>query len=220
MAEGYFMKGLSHVQQQNYELASVEFNRSIQTDSNFKQSYYMLGVISDQRGQYDAAVDYFKEALDRDSNYAEAYNALGVTYSRQQKWKDALKAYKKALENKLYPTPHVVYLNIGRLYRDQKDYDKAVEAYGEAKRHANQDFIIYELGSTLLDAGRVKEAIKEFREGVIMSPQNANIRLSLGIALLKDGNKKSAMEEFRKAGELAPNSAAALQAKDYIKTLR
>lgn len=220
MAEGYYMKGLSHLQEKNYELASVEFNRSIQTDSNYKQSYYMLGVISDYRGQYDAAIAYYKEAIDRDPDYSEAYNAMGAAYSKKQKWKDALKAYKKALENKLYTTPHVPYVNIGRLHMAQKDYGKAIEAYRDAKRHAKQDFVIYELGTALFESGKIKESINEFREGIGISPQNANLRYSLAVALLKDGNKKSALAEFKKAAELAPGSELAQQAKEYIKTLR
>lgn len=220
MAEGYFMKGLSHMKEKNYELASVEFHRSVQTDSDYKQSYYMLGIISDDRGQYDSAVTYYKEAIDRDAGYSEAYNALGVVYSKQQKWSLALKAFKKALENKLYTTPHVPNLNIGRLYMAQKEYDKAIEAYRDAKRLAKMDFIIYELGNALLEAGRVRESIAEFREGAGISPQNANFRYSLALALLKDGNKNAALAEFKKAAELAPGSDIGRQAKDYIKTLR
>jgi len=220
MAEGYYMRGLSHYQGKNYELASVEFNRSLQSDNNYKQSYYMLGIISSDQRKLDDAVKYYKEAIDRDSNYSEAYNALGTVYSRQQKWKEALKYFKKALENKLYPTPHVPYLNIGRLYMAQKDYDKAVDAYREAKRYANQDFIIYELGTALFEAGRIKEAVNEFQEGVGLVPQNANLRYSLALALLKDGNKKAALAEFKKTSELAPGSDIAQKAKDYIQTLR
>jgi pentatricopeptide repeat protein len=220
MAEGYYMKGLSHFQEKNYELASVEFNRSIQTDNRYKQSHYMLGIISDYRGQFEAAVDHYREAIEIDSDYSEAYNALGTAYSRQQKWKEALKAYQRAIENKLYPTPHVPYLNIGRVYIAQKEYDKAVEALRNAKRYANQDFIIYELGTALLDSGRIKESIVEFREGVTIAPQNATMRYSLGVALLKDGNKRAALAEFQKTAELAPGSQIAAQAKEYIQTLR
>ncbi len=220
MAEGYYMKGISYYQGKNYELASVEFNRSLQSDSNYKQSYYMLGIISSDQGKLDDALKYYKKAIDRDSNYSEAYNALGTVYSRQQKWKEALKYFKKALENKLYPTPHVPYLNIGRLYMAQKDYDKAVDAYREAKRYANQDFIIYELGTALFEAGKIKEAVNEFQEGVGIAPQNANLRYSLALALLKEGNKKAALAEFKKTSELAPGSDLAQKAKDYIQTLR
>lgn len=220
MAEGYFMKGLSHMQEKNYELASVEFNRSIQTDNDNKKSYYMLGLISDHRGKYDEAIDYFKEAIGRDSLYSEAYNAMGATYSKQKKWKEALKAYNRALENKLYTTPHLPYVNIGRLYMEQKEYDKAIEAYRDAKRYAKQDFIIYELGTAFMESGKTKDAISEFREGVEMSPRNADFRYSLAGALLKQGNKKEAIAEYKKAAELAPGTETAAKAKQYIKTLR
>lgn len=220
MAEGYYMKGYSYFQEKKYELASVEFNRSIQTDSHYKQSFYMLGIISDYRGKYEDAINYYNEAIAIDADYSEAYNAMGADYFYQKKWKEALKAFKKALENKLYPTPHLPYINIGRVYMAQKDYDKAVEAFREAKRYANLDFVIYELGTALLDSGKIKEAIKEFREGVAISPQNANLRYSLAVALLKEGNRKAALAEFQKAADLAPGSEISLQAKDYIKTLR
>lgn len=220
MAEGYFMRGLSHLQEKNYELASVEFHRSIQTDSDYKQSYYMLGIISDYRGQYQEAVAYYKEAVDRDSDYSEAFNAMGVAYSKQQKWKEAIKVFHKALENKLYTTPHVPYLNIGRAYMAQNKYDKAIEAYREAKRNAKQDFIMYELGTALVEAGKIKEAISEFSEGTAISPQNATLRYSLALAYLKVGRKREALAEFRKVAELAPGSDIGQQAKEYIKTLR
>jgi Tfp pilus assembly protein PilF len=220
MAEGYYMKGYSFFQDGKYELAWAEFNRSIQTDSSYKQSYYMLGVICEYREQYDLAVVNFKEAVDRDPNYSEAYNAMGTSYSKQKKWKEALKAYNKALENPLYTTPHITYVNIARLYMEQKNYEKAVEAYRDAKRYSKQDFILYELGMALFDAGRVKDAIKEYREAVAIAPQNALVRYQLGIALVRDGNKKAALDEFKKTMELAPGSEVAMQAKDYIRTLR
>ncbi len=220
MAEGYYMKGYSFFQEGKYELAWAEFNRSVQADSSYKQSYYMLGIICQYREQYDLSVANFREAINRDPNYSEAYNAMGTSYSKLKQWKEALKAYHKALENPLYTTPHITYVNIGRVYSEQKDYPKAVEAFRDAKRYSKQDFILYELGMALYDAGRVKEAIQEYQEGIKMSPQNALLRYRLGIAFVKDGNKKAALEQFRKTTEIAPGSEVALQAKDYIKTLR
>ena len=220
MAEGYYMKGLSYLQDKNYERALSEFHRSIQTDSSYKWSYYYLGYISDVQDKLNDAVNFYKQALSIDSDFSEAYNALGAAYSRQQKWNEALKAYSKALENKLYTTPNLPWLNIGRVYMAQKNYNKAIEAYREAKSYVKQDFIIYELGSALFEAGKTKEAISEFQEGVGLAPQNAALRYSLALALLKGGNKKGAVREFKKAAELAPKTEIAQKANDYIKTLR
>jgi Tfp pilus assembly protein PilF len=220
MAEGYYTQGLSHLQQKNYELASVEFNRSIQTDSNYKQAYYGLGIINDYQGRLDDARKYYEEAIDRDPKFSEAYNALGVVYSKQQKWDEAIEAFQKALDNKLYTTPHVPYLNLGDLYMARKEYAKAAEAYRESKRFVNLELTTIKLGTALYESGKTKEAISEFQEAVALSPRNAATRFSLGVALLKDGNKKSALAEFKKVVELDPKSEIAQKAKDYIKTLR
>ena len=220
MAEGYYQKGLAYLQEKNYEMASVEFNRSVQTDSSYKMSYYSLGLISDFQGKYDDAVKYYKKAISLDDNYSEAHNALGRVYSEQQKWDDALKSFNKALENKLYTTPHVVYMNIGHVYMRQKDYNKAAEAFRNAKRFVNQDFIIYWLGTALFEGGKTSEAVTEFREGVGLAPQSADMRYGLALALLKNGDKRAAAAEFKKAAELAPKSEIAQKAKDYLKALR
>ena len=220
MAEGYYMKGVSYLQKKNYELALVEFQRSIQTDKKSKNAYFALGSVSETMGKFADAEGYYKEALDIDPEFSEAYNALGVVYSRQERWKDALKAFHKSLENKLYTTPHVAYYNMAHVYMAQKNYEKAIEAYRDSKRFANYDQTIYELGTALFEAGKVKEAISEFKEGVSLSPGNAYIRYGLALALMKDGNKKAALEEFKKTAELAPKSELAQKAKDYITTLR
>jgi superkiller protein 3 len=220
MAEGYFQKGLAYFQDKNYEMASVEFHRSIQTDRSNKLSFYYLGVISDVQGKLEEATKYYKASIGLDEDFSEGYNALGAVYSKQQRWSDAIKNYQKALENKLYTTPHIPYLNMGRVYMAQKEYSKAVEAYRDAKRYVNQDFIIYELGIALFEAGRIKEAISEFQEGVGLAPQDASMRYRLALAFLKDGSKKAAVIEFKKAAELAPKSEVALKANEYLKTLR
>lgn len=220
MAEGYYMKGLSHLEHKNLEMAFVEFQRAIQTDKNNKWAYYGLGIISDMQGKFDDAVKYYTEALDIDSDFSEAHNALGVVYFKQQKWKDAIKSFRRALDNKLYTTPHVPYLNMGDLYMAQKDYEKAIASYRESKRFANHDIVILKLGTALFEAGRVKEAISEFQEGIGLAPKNAAMHYGLGLALLKDGNKKAAIAAFKKTIEISPGTELAQKAEEYIKTIR
>jgi len=220
MAEGYYTKGIAYLQDKNYEGAYVEFNRSIQTDSTYKNAYYGLGIISDYQGKLDSAQKYYEKAIDLDDKFSEAHNALGVVFSKQRKWKDAIKAFEKALANKLYTTPHIAYLNMGDVYLAQKDYAKAIEQYRESKRFANLEFTILKLGAALLEAGKTRDAIAELQEGASLAPQSANMRYNLALALLKDGDKKHAVIEFKKAADLAPKTDIAQKANDYIKTLR
>jgi Tfp pilus assembly protein PilF len=219
VAEGYFDKGLSYVQSNDTANAMAEFHRSIQTDPDNKQSYYMLGLIYFRQGKLQDAEQYLQEAVGIDDQYSDAYNALGVVYSTQKKWKEALRAYNAALENKLYATPHVTYLNMGDMYMAQQDYAKAVDAYRDSKRIVSTDVTILRLGDALVKAGRTREAVVEFQEGLKLAPQNPDLHFALAQAYLKDGDKKSALTEFRKVAELAPKTDLARAARDYIATL-
>ena len=219
MAEGYYDRGISHLQSKDFEKAMVEFQRSINTDPKYKMSYYAMGMTYDMMGKLSDAEKYYKETINIDSEFSDAYNSLGTIYMKQKKWKEALKAFQKALQNKMYATPNITYVNIGDVYLNLEDYPKAVEAYQEAKRYATQDYIIYRLGMALTRAGRTKEAIGELQEGVALTPKNPDMRLALGLALLKDGNKNAAIVEFKKVMELVPQSDAANTARDYINTL-
>jgi len=219
IAEGYYERGLSHLQTKDYEKALVEFQRSINTDSKNKKPYYAMGMVYDLMGKYDEAEKYYKECINIDAEFSDAHNALGTIYMKQKKWKEALKSFQRALSNKMYATPHITYVNMGDVYMTLEDYPKAVEAYREAKRYASQDYIISRLGMALMKSGSTKEAIAEFQDGVVLTPKNPDMRLDLARALLKDGNKRSALAEFRKVVELAPQSDNARIARDYIKTL-
>ena len=219
MAEGYYNRGINHLQTKDFEKAMVEFQRSINTDPKFKMSYYAMGMAYDMMGKLNDAEKYYKEAIDLDHEFSDAYNSLGTVYMKQKKWKEALKAFQKTLQNKMYATPNIAYVNIGDVYLNLEDYPKAIEAYQEAKRYANQDYIIYRLGIALFRSGKTKEAIGELQEGVALTPKNPDMRLALGLALLKDGNKNAAITEFKKVVELAPQSDAAKTARDYVNTL-
>jgi type IV pilus assembly protein PilF len=218
-AEGYYNRGITHLQSKDYEKALVEFQRSVQTDSKYKLSYYAMGTVYDYMGKYGEAEKYYKEAIDIDPDFSDAYNSLGTVYMKQKKWKEAIKSLKKALDNKMYATPNITYVNLGDVYFTLEDYPKAVDAYRDAKRYVNQDFIIYRLGMALMKVGNTKEAIGELQEGVSLTPKNPEMRLALALALLKDGDKRSAVAEFKKVVELAPKSDAAKTAQDYIITL-
>ena len=219
MAEGYYGRGLSHLQSKDYEKALVEFQRSINTDPKYKMSYYATGMVYDLMGKYSDAEKYYKDTLDIDPEFSDAHNALGTIYMKQKKWKEALKSFQRALNNKMYATPNITYVNMGDVYMTMEDYPKAIEAYREAKRFVSQDYIMYRLGMALLKAGNTKEAVTEFQEGVSLTPKNTDMRLALALALLKDGNKRSALAEFRKVVELEPQGDNAKVARDYIKTL-
>lgn len=75
-----------------------------------------------------AALPYYQKALKFNPQLAEAYFDLGVLYEQQGKKTEAKKAYEQALAISATPKYRD---NLAYWYFKQRNYDKAVELYGE-----------------------------------------------------------------------------------------
>jgi Flp pilus assembly protein TadD len=64
----------------------------------------------------------------------------------------------------------------------------------------------YNLGIELDLAGKMDDAISEFREAVRLRPDFAKAHERLGVALFIKGDEKGALEEYRKAFTLDPRN--------------
>jgi Flp pilus assembly protein TadD len=67
------------------------------------------------------------------------------------------------------------------------------------------------LGVSLVDAGRLDEAIEQYTEVLRQDPAHANAHVNVGVALARKGNMSEAIEHFSRAVELAPTDETARQ---------
>ena len=65
------------------------------------------------------------------------------------------------------------------------------------------------LGSALMQAGRVDEAIGQFQEVLVIDPDNAEAYYNLGIAFSQTGRMDEAIADYRKTLEIAPGMGKA-----------
>lgn len=91
--------------------------------SEMAETYFAAGL--DQ-----VAEELFRQAIDAAPRDVHLYNRLGVALRRQQKHRQALEYYQKAL--KLDPNNEKVHFNLGVLYFDLGETDRAREAMGLA----------------------------------------------------------------------------------------
>ena len=66
---------------------------------------------------------------------------------------------------------------------------------------------LFTRGSQRLKAGRLAEAVEDFREMIALDARDATARMYLGITLAQAGDQKAALEQYTKALPLAPNNA-------------
>ena len=97
------------------------------------------------------------------------------------------------------------YLQQGDRFSQDKQYDKAVDAYKQAIRvNATLAAAYHGLGAVYLRMGRTPDALEPFQTAVRLEPQNAIAHLNLGITLAALRRPDEALVEMNDAKQLNP----------------
>lgn len=143
-AIAHYKLGVSQLNENNIQLAFVEFQKAYELNPEDKEVLNGIGIIYLLHFEnYPKAVEFFQKAVHVDSNFSEAYNNLGFAYEKSRMYKEAIESYKKALSNLVYRTPEKAYYNLGRAYYRSGMYDEAIEAYIEASRRMGDFYPSY-----------------------------------------------------------------------------
>jgi len=114
-------------QARQYLKESLKFGQSFMTDNCAETAEILL-----QAGLDEAAEGLLTESIKSQPENVILYNKLGVALRRQGKHLEALKCYQRALQ--LTPKSEKVYYNIGILYFDLGEKEKAYESFRTALR--------------------------------------------------------------------------------------
>jgi len=115
--------------------------------------------------------------------------------------KDAERAYHLALD--LDPKMADAHLNLGKLYHDAKEWQKAEAHYRSAAEHAPCDpEPHFNLGVLMEDLKRSSDAICAYGEAIRQDPAFADAHYNLGLLLESLGKKAAAIAHLRTARKL------------------
>lgn len=143
-ASAHFKLGVSHYNENNVQMAFIEFQKAYEYNPNDKEVLNGIGIIYLLKFEdYGKAKDFFEKAIKIDKDFAEAHNNLGYAYEKLGKNNEAIDEYKKAISNLLYRTPEKAYYSLGRLYYRAKRYDEAIEVYNKALKRAPDYYPCY-----------------------------------------------------------------------------
>lgn len=142
-------------------------------------------------------IDYFIEIYD---SVDEAMRAFRDTSTiAEKKWKKVIEITPE------YPD---AYYNLGNVYRNQKQFDKAVIEYKKAleinPRYAECHNAI---GEVLLEKGNEEAAMECFKKAYEINPNFADCLFNLGKSYNNRNMLKEAIAQYRKAVELNPTYA-------------
>ncbi|MEZ5286575.1 MAG: carboxypeptidase regulatory-like domain-containing protein [Vicinamibacterales bacterium] len=116
----------------------------------------------------------------------------------------AIAAY-QAMVDKV-PALTALYLQIGGLHRQQKQYDQAIEAYKKVPAgDTNADKAKIEIGMTLLEKNDLAGAEAALMEVAQSTSANKEVFYNLGEVKFAKGETDAAVEYYQRAADIDPN---------------
>ena len=106
-----------------YDDAAAEYSQAVRINPTSTTEWYSLGQAYEQTGNYAGAEQAFNEI--RGQSPEEAAFGLGQTYHLMGDYDDAVSELQSAIA--IDPTQEDAYYELGRVYTDQKEFDKAQE---------------------------------------------------------------------------------------------
>jgi type IV pilus biogenesis/stability protein PilW len=207
-ASAHYQIGLSYYNENNIQMAYIEFQKALEFNPYNKEVLNAIGTIHLLRFEdFQKAVDFFQRAIKVDAKFSEAHNNLGVAYEKTGRFNDAIDFYKKALSNTMYQSPEKAYNNLGRVYYRLGRYDEAIDAYKGAIRRVN-DFYpsYYGLALCYNSKGQYGDAASAIERAIELDP-------------IYKGDRDRAMEDLKNK-KLTAKGEEVKDISDYIEILR
>jgi protein O-mannosyl-transferase len=127
-----------------------------------------------------------------------------ITVRRNRDWKDDLTLWSKTVSQS--PNSGVAHGNLGRVYLERGQLDKATAEYRKAiKLLPNYFKGYYGLGGVYGQKGDIAKAIDNYKKSLALNPGFADAHYNLALLYHKQGSLQEAIQHYLKAIELAPD---------------
>lgn len=176
----------------------------------------LWGVLTFERTKvWRDGVTLWKDALVQEPDLATAHLNLAYAYLDQNKTAPAFRHAEEAL--RLGGDDWDVYVLLGNLFFQQKDFSKAKDYYRKTLRFFRPDRRAYalfnNLGNIYVQEGpnRDPQAVFYYQQASILDPSAFEPLFNLGMIYKKQGKPGEALSYFRRASVLNPDYEPALQ---------
>lgn len=133
---------------------------------------YNKGVMLFKKKEFSMAAGYLSRAVQLEPTNGAYWNVYGLSLAQMGELDAAIDAFRKALEAE--PDLTDIHNNLGMVYTEKKDYDKALEEYGlvlQDKTYPNPEFPYFNIGLLKLKQGKEEEAMVAFEQVVTIKPE-------------------------------------------------
>ncbi len=202
-AEYYFKEGLRLQEQDQLELAIVQYERALAEDLKYARAHANLCLARLLTGQLDKAEHHCQLALKLDPDIHEIHHNLGLLRRLQGRNQEAVEAFRKALEiDPFYAESHYL---LGTLLAQDKHLEDAEHHFREAiNNRPDYRTAHFQLGLLLQQQGRDAEAVPHFLKTLAVEDERTPVCLYvLAHSYARLGDLRNAMGSAAQALETA-----------------
>lgn len=196
----------------DYTLAKNIYSTVLQTREYSGEAHYgmgkceeALGNLEDSRKHYEEAIAYIP-SLEIYESLARVLKKLGRSEYQGEVLERALLI--KGIEDKkrfsLLVDAGSAWVKAGSHERAKGHFLKALEL------EPRSDAVHSNLGSVLLQQGKIVEAIRAFEDAIEINGRNHSAHLGLGCSYLAEGDKRTAYDYFAKSLEIELRNSTAI----------
>jgi Flp pilus assembly protein TadD len=174
-------------------------------------AWYLLGRAKFNESNFTAAVSSFERALTLRPKHVDAENNLGLAWMELNDTEKAQAAFQNAIDwQGEAPTDPQPFLNLGSLFADQTNFDKANLYLARAAALAPDNPRIHEeLARVYAAQEKLPQAQNELEKAVELAPKIPGLHFKLGQLYRKEGLSERAALEFQICAQLNSTHSSA-----------
>ena len=197
-----FHRGKTLHQEKRYEEAIREYRAALKIDRENPFLYNAMGLALAAVGNFQESLKAFNAAIQPNPDLTDVYNNMGMVYSETGEREKAFEAYGRAVRNPNYPTPEKALYNLGNLYLEDDNLERA-HIFFERAAEKNPEFALaYRgLGNVLLAMDDVEGARRQFANSVEIFENDEESLFNLARIHESRGETEQALEFYRRVVE-------------------
>jgi tetratricopeptide (TPR) repeat protein len=202
--------GLQMYESGDYEGALDLFNTVVDAEPDNSLAYDVRGSIYTALHDYDNALNDYSKAIELNPSFAQAYYNRGRIHSFLKHYDEALPDLEKSVELDSRNFGYRAKGNIGLIYHQLGEYEKALEAFEASMAYeGSKADIFYFRGETYTALENYQAAIADFEAAIERFSGYDLAYQGLGYAYYKTSQLDEAAEALNRALEISPDSFAA-----------
>ena len=165
---------------------------------------------------YNSATRFCSLLLESFPNNAQIRYLRGNLNQKVGNLKEAIQDYNFLIQHKVADA--IIINNLGAIYVDQKEYQKAIELFTNAiEKNPNMAEAHNNLAELFLLTKNSSRAIEEYNKTIQLEPKNITALYNLGIVYMNNGDYPKAKEQWEKILALNPEDDDISKVLEYLK---